>query len=397
MTAARSSLRRFLALLMKEFAQMRADPATVFMGTLLPVILILLFGWGLSMDLNRVGVAVALGEDSPAAQALVAKLRGSPYFDVTLVRSREGAEALLSERRIDAVLDVPPGFAQDAARSEARLGLTIHGVDASAASIIRTYVKAATGGMLEEAALRDDLPQTLGTPYDAAAAALAAAAPVSPVAGTVSMVSRSWFNEANASPWYLVPGLTIVVLTLSAGFLGSIVIAREWERGTMESLCITPAAPLEIVLSKFLANFALISVGSLLSVLTAALVFEVPLRGSGVLLAAVLLAYTAWAVAFGLFLSALLKNQFVAIQLAVIGSYLPSLMLSGYLFDLRSVPAFISVVGRLMPPTYAIESVKILCLSGGPERLVLANAALLAACAVGFLLLALAATKKRLD
>lgn len=391
MTAARSSLRRFLALLMKEFAQMRADPATVFMGTLLPVILILLFGWGLSMDLNRVGVAVALGEDSPAAQALVAKLRGSPYFDVTLVRSREGAEALLSERRIDAVLDVPPGFAQDAARSEARLGLTIHGVDASAASIIRTYVKAATGLMLEEAALRDDLPQTLGTPSDAAAA------PVSPVAGTVSMVSRSWFNEANASPWYLVPGLMIVVLTLSAGFLGSIVIAREWERGTMESLCITPAAPLEIVLSKFLANFALISVGSLLSVLTAALVFEVPLRGSGVLLAAVLLAYTAWAVAFGLFLSALLKNQFVAIQLAVIGSYLPSLMLSGYLFDLRSVPAFISVVGRLMPPTYAIESVKILCLSGGPERLVLANAALLAACAVGFLLLALAATKKRLD
>lgn len=393
MTAAPPSLRRFLALLFKEFAQMRADPATLFMGTLLPVILILLFGWGLSMDLNRVGVAAALGEDSPAAQALIAKLRGSPYFEVTTVRSREEAEALLSERRIDAVLDIPPGFAAAAARSDARLGLTIHGVDASAASIIRTYVKAATGLMLEGAALREDLPQTLGTPYDAAAAA----APPSPVAGTISIVSRSWFNEANASPWYLVPGLTIVVLTLSAGFLGSIVIAREWERGTMESLCITPAAPLEIVLSKFLANFALISVGSLLSVLTAALVFEVPLRGSGLLLAAVLLSYTAWAVAFGLFLSALLKNQFVAIQLAVIGSYLPSLMLSGYLFDLRSVPAFISVVGRLMPPTYAIESVKILCLSGGPERLVLSNAALLAACAASFVLLALAATKKRLE
>lgn len=393
MTAAPPSLRRFLALLFKEFAQMRADPATLFMGTLLPVILILLFGWGLSMDLNRVGVAAALGEDSPAAQALIAKLRGSPYFEVTTVRSREEAEALLSERRIDAVLDIPPGFAAAAARSDARLGLTIHGVDASAASIIRTYVKAATGLMLEGAALREDLPQTLGTPYDAAAAA----APPSPVAGTISIVSRSWFNEANASSWYLVPGLTIVVLTLSAGFLGSIVIAREWERGTMESLCITPAAPLEIVLSKFLANFALISVGSLLSVLTAALVFEVPLRGSGLLLAAVLLSYTAWAVAFGLFLSALLKNQFVAIQLAVIGSYLPSLMLSGYLFDLRSVPAFISVVGRLMPPTYAIESVKILCLSGGPERLVLSNAALLAACAASFVLLALAATKKRLE
>lgn len=393
MTAAPLSLRRFLALLFKEFAQMRADPATLFMGTLLPVILILLFGWGLSMDLNRVGVAAALGEDSPAAQALIAKLRGSPYFELTTVRSREEAEALLSELRIDAVLDIPPGFAAAAARSDARLGLTIHGVDASAASIIRTYVKAATGLMLEGAALREDLPQTLGTPYDAAAAA----APPSPVAGTISIVSRSWFNEANASPWYLVPGLTIVVLTLSAGFLGSIVIAREWERGTMESLCITPAAPLEIVLSKFLANFALISVGSLLSVLTAALVFEVPLRGSGLLLAAVLLSYTAWAVAFGLFLSALLKNQFVAIQLAVIGSYLPSLMLSGYLFDLRSVPAFISVVGRLMPPTYAIESVKILCLSGGPERLVLSNAALLAACAASFVLLALAATKKRLE
>ena len=121
------------------------------------------------------------------------------------------------------------------------------------------------------------------------------------------------------------------------------------------------------------------------------------MRGSLLLLALTILFYTAWAISFGLFLSAFLKSQFVAIQLAVIGSYLPSLILSGYLFDLRSVPAFISAVGHLMPPTYAIESVKILYLSGGPEHIVLSNLAILAAWVVLFLALALAATKKRLD
>lgn len=367
---------RFMTLLLKEFQQMVCDPATIFLGTILPVILILLFGWGLSMDLTRVPAAVVESEATPLARALTQEFVGSRYFDITTLRNRTEAEALLSARRIEAIIDIPQGFERDASRGEAVIGLTIHGVDASAATIIRTYAKAAVALLQEKIALREDGAGSTGG---------------------VMMLSRSWFNEANTSAWYLVPGLSIVVLTLSASFLGSIVIAREWERGTMETLAITPATSLEIVLSKFLANYALIAVGSLLTFLTAVFIFDAPVRGSLFLLALTMLFYTAWAVSFGLFLSAFLKSQFVAIQLAVIGSYLPSLILSGYLFDLRSVPAFISAVGHMMPPTYAIESVKILYLSGGPEHIVLSNLAVLAAWVVLFLALALAATRKRLD
>ena len=367
---------RFMTLLLKEFQQMVCDPATIFLGTILPVILILLFGWGLSMDLTRVPAAVVESEATPLARALTQEFVGSRYFDITTLRNRTEAEALLSARRIEAIID--------ASRGEAVIGLTIHGVDASAATIIRTYAKAAVALLQEKIALRED---------GAAMTGVSGAGST----GGVMMLSRSWFNEANTSAWYLVPGLSIVVLTLSASFLGSIVIAREWERGTMETLAITPATSLEIVLSKFLANYALIAVGSLLTFLTAVFIFDAPVRGSLFLLALTMLFYTAWAVSFGLFLSAFLKSQFVAIQLAVIGSYLPSLILSGYLFDLRSVPAFISAVGHMMPPTYAIESVKILYLSGGPEHIVLSNLAVLAAWVVLFLALALAATRKRLD
>lgn len=384
------NLSRVLTLLRKELLQMLRDPASIAVGVLLPVILLMMFGFGLSMNLNRVPAAVAMGESSPLAQSVLAAFRGSKYFDVTQTRSRTEAEQLLSARRIEAIIDLPPGLERDAASSSgAEIGITIHGVDASAATIIRTYAKATLAQMTERIRLRGAGSEE-GLVPDAESAVAASSA-------GATLLSRSWFNEAATSSWHLVPGLTIVVLTLSASFLGSVAVAREWERGTMESLCVTPASPGEILAAKFLSNYGLICAGTLAATLAMRLVFGVPVRGSAILLALTYLLYDAWAVAFGLFLSARLRSQFVAIQIAVIGSYLPSLILSGYIFDLRSVPAFICVIGRLMPPTYAIESVKILCLSGGPERLVLSNLAILAAWAAGFLTLALAATRKRLD
>ena len=393
---ARSWARIFGVLLQKEWLQMLRDPAIIFMGTLLPVILILLFGWGLSMDLNKVPVAFTSAESTPLTNEIRAALRGSPYFDVVEVHSRKEAEALFAARRVEAVMDLPPGLTKNAASGlsgAAEIGLTIHGVDASAASIIRTYAAAAIAGMSEKITLREDFA-LMGSSGGSPAAMKASGAAQS---GSAALISRSWFNEANTSSWYLVPGLAVVVLTLSSSFLGAVIIAREWERGTLETLSVTPAPPAAILGAKFLVNFLLTAAGAVLVYFAATLVFGVPVRGSLGLLAAVVLVYSAWAIAFGLLLSAVFKSQFTAIQLAVIGSYLPSLMLSGYLFDLRSVPWFISAVGALMPPTYAIESVKILCLSGGPEGIVLSNLCILGAAALVFLLLALLFARKRLD
>ena len=373
-------------MLEKEWLQMVRDPAVIFMGALLPVVLIVLFGWGLSMDLLKVPAVFTAGESTALTAEVRAAFRGSPYFELTEVPSRHDAERLFAARRTEVIIDLPPGFTRDAAMGRAQIGLTVHGVDASAASIIRTYAAAVVAGLSQKIALREDFA-LLGS----------SAGPQAQTSGAAALLSRTWFNEANTSAWYLVPGLSIVVLTLSASFLGAIIIAREWERGTLEMLSVTPASPGAILAAKFLVNFLLTAVGAMLAFFAAVFVFEVPVRGSLWLLAATILLYSAWAIAFGLLLSAVFKSQFTAIQFAVIGSYLPSLMLSGYLFDLRSVPWFISAVGRLMPPTYAIESVKILYLSGEPERIVLANLALLAAAALGFFALALVFARKRLD
>ena len=365
---------QLLILLEKEWLQMVRDPAVIFMGALLPVVLIVLFGWGLSMDLLKVPAVFTAGESTALTAEVRAAFRGSPYFELTEVPSRHDAERLFAARRTEVIIDLPPGFTRDAAMGRAQIGLTVHGVDASAASIIRTYAAAVVAGLSQKIALREDFA-LLGS----------SAGPQAQTSGAAALLSRTWFNEA------------IVVLTLSASFLGAIIIAREWERGTLEMLSVTPASPGAILAAKFLVNFLLTAVGAMLAFFAAVFVFEVPVRGSLWLLAATILLYSAWAIAFGLLLSAVFKSQFTAIQFAVIGSYLPSLMLSGYLFDLRSVPWFISAVGRLMPPTYAIESVKILYLSGEPERIVLANLALLAAAALGFFALALVFARKRLD
>ncbi len=383
----RFSLLRLRMLFEKEARQMLRDPSVFVIGLFLPALLVILFGYGLSMDMSKVPVAVVLGERTPLTAEVAARFQASPYFDAKRLPTRQAAEALMRQRRVEAVVEMPAGFSKDAAQGSAALGLTLHGVDSNAAMMIRTYAYASVALALEKIRLREEAAPVLGADPSIAGTA----------GSGIQMVSRSWFNEANASAWYLVPGLIVVVMTLVSSFMGSLVVAREWERGTMESLCATPAAALELLLAKFAANFLVSGCGLAICFFLSQWIFGVPLRGSGWLYAATMLAYNAWALAFGLMLSAVTKRQFIAIQMAVIGSYLPALLLSGYLFDLRSVPWWIAAIGRLMPPTYAIESAKILCLSGGPVSIVLSNLCILAACAIGFFALALASTRKRLD
>lgn len=368
------ALRRFAALVHKEWLQMKRDPSAFLVALGLPLLLVLIFGYGLSMDLRNVPAAIVAGDAGPTAEAVVRRFQASPYFSARVVPTRAEAEALLDAHEVSVVLEIPNDFERRLAQGGADLGLTIHGVDAGAANVMRSYASGAVAIALEMEAERLGIHQT---------------------AAASSLVSRSWFNEANASAWYLVPGLLVVISTLISSFMGSIVVAREFERGTMTSLAVTPASTTEVLAAKAAANFALAALGIGIAASSSALLFNLPLRGSSALFAATLLLSNAWALAFGLFLSALLKRQFVAIQLTVIGSYLPALMLSGYIFDLRSVPVWIEAVGRLMPSTYAIESVKILVLSGGSTAVVLADLAILAAAALLFFALALFVLKKR--
>lgn len=206
-----------------------------------------------------------------------------------------------------------------------------------------------------------------------------------------------WFNSANNSTWYLVPGLIVLIMTLVGAFLTAMVMAREWERGTLEALFVTPVRPGEILLAKIIPYFMVGMLGLGMCLIAARFLFEVPMYGSLLIILVSSMLYMLVALGIGLVISSVTKNQFVASQLAIISSFMPSLMLSGFLFDLRDVPAVIRLVGHALPATYFMELIRTLFLAGNVWPLIFKNCAILTAYAVLLLGLARFVTRKKLD
>ncbi|MFC0710809.1 ABC transporter permease [Azorhizophilus paspali] len=367
--------RRLAALIRKEFRQLLRDRSNLLIGIGLPIALILIFGYGLSLDVRDARLAVALEDASPAAYETVASLEGSTYMATTVVRSLAAARRLMDEHRVDALLYLPADFARRAAAGDARVQLLLQGGDPTRSAAIRGYVEGA-------------LAQGEQKRWDRRGAAAGS--------GVVA-VERMWFNAANDSTWYLVPGLIVLIMTLVGTFLTALVMAREWERGTLESLFVTPVRPSEVLLAKMVPYFAVGLVGLGMCLAAARLLFDVPIQGSLAVLLVASMLYMVVSLGIGLLISAFTRNQFLASQVAILASFMPSLMLSGFVFDLRNVPPVVQVVGHLLPATYFMELVKTLFLAGTYWPIVLKNCAILALYAVALLALARAVTRKRLD
>ena len=210
------------------------------------------------------------------------------------------------------------------------------------------------------------------------------------------MQSRLWFNEANDSHYFLVPGLIVLIMTLIGAFLTTLVMAREWERGTLEALFVTPVRSSEIVLSKMIPYFALGMVGLALCIFAAKFVFDVPFRGSVLILTGVSTLYLLVALAIGLSISSITKSQFVASMATMIITFLPAVFLSGFLFDLHSMPTVIRAISYALPARYYVSLLQTLFLAGNIWGVVLPNAAVLAVMAGALMALARVVTAKRL-
>lgn len=369
---------RLAALTRKEVHQLLRDRSNLAMGILLPIVLILIFGYGMSFDVKDVRLAVVLEDRSPTAIDVVAGLELSAYLIPTVVASMREAEQLMLERKVDGIVRVPSDFSRQLNLGEARVQALVHGVDANRARAIQSYVQGALG--------RWQLNQT-----DRAGKA-AGAAPV----GTVVLENRMWFNAANTSTWYLVPGLIVMIVTLVGAFLTALVMAREWERGTLESLFVTPVRPTEILLAKIIPYFGVGMIGVTLCLLAATFLFHVPMQGSLLVILFSSVLYLIVALGLGLVISSATKQQFLASQIALLASFLPALMLSGFIFDLRNMPAFIGAIGRVLPATYYIELLKGLFLAGNVWPLIVRNCAILAVYAVVLLSLARLLTRKKI-
>ena len=210
----------------------------------------------------------------------------------------------------------------------------------------------------------------------------------------VDVQSQLWFNEANNSTYFLVPGLIVLVMTLIGALLTSMVVAREWERGTLEALFVTPVKSLEIILGKTVPYFALGMAGLFSCVMAAEFLFHVPIRGSIWVLVGVSVLYVMVALGVGLLISSAVKNQLVASQLTMLATFMPAFMLSGFLFDLRSMPTAVRVITYALPARYYVALLQTVFLAGDVWPVILPNAAVLAAMAVVLFMLSRAVNRK---
>jgi len=350
------------------------DPSSVAIGIVLPVVLILLFGYGLSLDVNHVPLAVVLEDSSPEATDLAASFQLSEYFDARMLTSMPRAQELMLARKVDGILRIRPDFARNLNLGRAEVQILVHGVDANHARIVQSYAQGAIGQW----------------------AARRAAQGKEVLSGPVSVQNRLWFNETNESRYFLIPGLIVLIMTLIGAFLTSLVVAREWERGTMESLFVTPVRPDEILLGKTIPYFALGMIGLALCLFAAKFLFQVPFRGSVAVLTGVSMLYLLVALAIGLWISSSVRSQFVASQIALLVTFLPAVMLSGFLFDLRSMPAAVRVITYILPARYYVTLLQTIFLAGDIWAVILPNAAVLAAMAMFFFVLTRRATQKKL-
>ena len=364
---------RLKALVYKEFLQLRRDPSSILIGAVLPILLILLMGYGISMDVKKIPLAVVMEDTSVMARDVVNFLSGSDYYSPQYVTSLTEGKELMNRREADAIIVLPPDFSKKLAKREGTAQIILYGVNPTTAQAAKNYIEAGFAS------------------YNAAHYMGYAKK------GLVSVENRMWFNDANSSTWYFVPGLMMMVMTLVGVLLTALVMAKEWERGTLEAMFVTPAKVPEILLAKMIPYFILAMVGFFLCFLAARYLYDIPLHGSPVILLLSTVLYLLAALGLGLFISSTTKSQFLSCQIALMVGFLPSMMLSGFLFDLHSVPTAIGAVSRLLPQTCYLELLKTLFLAGNNWMLIGKNCCLLFLYGVIFLFLAYGATKKKVD
>jgi ABC-2 type transport system permease protein len=330
------SLPRLLAIAGKEVLHLRRDPRSLALAFVLPVFLVLFFGYAISYDVKNIEMAVLDLSQTQRSRTLVAAFEGSGYFDVVAYPDRYAdVDRLLEAGTAKIVLVVPPDLDRALNPTGAPVQLLLDGADANTATIAQNYARAIVARYAADVELRG---RRLVAPADAEV--------------------RVWYNETLESRNMIVPGLVAVIMSIIAAMLTALTIAREWERGTMEQLAATPVHRVEVVIGKLLPYVAIGIFDVALAVLAGVLVFGVPLRGNLLLLALMTLLFLLGALSFGMFISAAVKSQLLATQLALQTTYLPALLLSGFIFAIAAMPVALQAVTYVVPARYYVTVTK---------------------------------------
>lgn len=344
--------RRLVALLTKESLQILRDPASLLIAFALPPFLLFLFGYAVNLDTARTRIGLAMLDNSDAALSLESAFRSSRWFDVRGANSVAPFKSDLVAGRIRGIVVIPQDFGRLSASGPASIEVITDGSLPNTASFVAAYAEGvrqtwAAGQRAEK-----------GGP---------------PAVGSIEIDPRYWFNPELTSSFFLVPGSMAIVLTIIGTLLTALVIAREWERGTMEALMATPLSMVEFIATKVIPYFLLGLASALICTVLAVTVFGVPFRGSVLTLLLIVSAFLVPALGQGLFISAATKNQFVASQIALLTAFLPALLLSGFLFEISSMPRWIQVLTYAVPVRYLMPLLQSVFLAGDIWRLFVPN------------------------
>jgi ABC-2 type transport system permease protein len=369
---------RLRGLLRKEIKHVLRDPSSIMIAFLMPIVLLLVNGYGISLDAYHMPVAVVIDAPEAITRGVLQAMDASPYLSAQRAASVHDAEAALAAGRVRGILVMRKDFAEHLQRQAlwpATAALDVNATDPNTARILEGYVSGALTVWL--AGQSTELRRAS--------------------AGTIDLEARDWFNPELHSADFIVPGVIAMVITMAGTLLTAGGVAREWELGTMESMLASPARMVEVVLAKLGCNFVL-GMGSMaLSVLLATVLFGVPFRGGFLALAAAASLFLTFALGLGLFISTLTRNQFVAGQLAFLTTMLPAMMLSGMLFDITAMPRWLQLLTYAVPARYLVSILQTLFLAGDVWAVILPNLAGLAVAALLAVAATMAISRRRLD
>jgi ABC-2 type transport system permease protein len=367
---------RLRGMVRKESLQILRDPSSIAIAFVMPIVLLVLFGYGVSLDATHIPLALVVEAPDANTASFTASFEHSEYFSPQRFASIQEAQKALAERRVDGIVWLRSDFSRHllSGRS-APVGVILNGVDANQGRITSGYIQGAWQTWLLSYAASQG--QQLKLP--------------------AAVEQRVWFNPALRSRDFLVPGLVAVIMTLIGALLTALVVAREWERGTMEALMVTPIRIGEILLGKLLPYFVLGMGGMLLSVAMSVWQFGVPLRGSFWLLLLASAIFMLVALGMGLLISTVARSQFVAGQIAILITFLPAFILSGFIFDIGSMPGPIQVITHVVPARYFVAILQTLFLAGDIWQVILTNAAALLVMMLIFFAILWRKARKRLE
>ena len=371
------SFRRLNALCYKETLQIIRDPSSNIIAFVLPILLLFIFGYGINLDASAVRIGLVMQDTSPEARRFAFNLYGSPYLQVTTGLNQADMERTMIAGKVRGIVVIPLDFSKKLKHQKniAPLQIITDGSEPNTANFVQNYVSGVWKDWLVQRAVERGEP----SPVD------------------ISIEPRYWFNPSAESRNYLIPGSITIIMTVIGTLLTSLVVAREWERGTMEALLASPVTRTELLLSKLLPYYLLGLISLFLCVGVSVLILKVPYQGSIMALWAIGSLFLTSSLGVGLLISTLLRNQFNAAQAALNAAFLPALMLSGFIYEIRSMPAIIQAVTYLIPARYFVTAMQTLFQAGHVWPLLLNSGLFLFLSSVLFIGLTAIKTKLRLE